>query len=219
MVEIKTTIIQTPQMKALFSVAPNQYRRATQIWLKNEQTLFIGSRFRRGKVQRDLLGKKVSGTSYNWRQTVGNFFKGYVDETGGGMRLIMGANLKGKSGDIQESIAKMMESSYTQTSNENFLIPIYQNGVGLYYPRKLALRDFRDMLAEHKLFTVRHAGRIDFISNETRKIMFISTKTIHVAQQYNFTEKWEERLPGVIARGQKTIDRETENIAKGKYNV
>jgi hypothetical protein len=218
MIEIRTKVFQSPELQRLFEAAPNQYRRALSIWLTNEKVLFIGGRFRKGIVSRALIDKKISGTSEPWNYRTANFFKGFVDETGGGLKLVMGTNLKEKGG-LQESIAKMMEGPYTQSSSKNVLIPIFQNGVEFKTPRKLMLRDFREMLADHKLFTVRCGGRIDFISNETRKVMFVSTKSIHVPQQYDFVGAWNGRIPAAIVRGQKTIDRETERIAKGTYHV
>jgi hypothetical protein len=218
MIEVTTKVFQSPELQRLFVVAPNQYVSALKKWLNNEKILFIGGRFRKGITSRDLLNKKVSGTNTPWDYRVANFFKGFIDDTGGGLKLVMGANLRGKSGGIQESIAKMMESGYTQTSSDNVLIPLYKNGVDFKLPRKLMLREFQEMLKAHKLFTVRSAGRIDFISNDTRKIMYISTRSITVPPQYNFVEKWNGRIPAATVRGQEAIDKETDKLSKGIYN-
>ncbi|MDD5363402.1 MAG: hypothetical protein PHN88_14845 [Ignavibacteria bacterium] len=218
MIDVKTKVFQSPELQRLFAVAPNQYNRALKIWLTNEKVLFVGGRFRKGVVSRDLMRKKIFGTSESWNYRVSNFFRGFVDETGGGLKLVMGANLRGKGG-IQESIAKMANGSYTQTSGSNVVIPIFQNGVEFKTPRKLILRDFKEMLKEHKLFIIQKAGRISYVDRETGMVKYVSVKRISVPQQYNFVDKWNGRIPAALVRGQKTIDRETERIAKGVSRV
>jgi hypothetical protein len=217
MMELRTKVLGARDLRVLFAVAPNIYNKVLLIWLIREKSTFVGSKGRPGVFSRSLTKKKISGSNENWNYRIGNFFKGYVDQRGGSLSLTMGANLKEHSGGMVESIAKM-EEGYKQTSSKNMLMPIAGN-MPFQRPRKLMLKEFQDMLANHRIIVLRKNGHISFMDNVTYKVLFVSTRAINVPKQFGFISAWESRLAAITNRGQLAVDKETDKIARGVYSV
>jgi hypothetical protein len=204
-------VFTNPEYKFLFALAPEQYRKAVLGWLIRERGLFVGDKKKDGSFTRKILAKKLSHGDGHWSKQVAKTFKGYIlgEKSAQGMTLRMGVNLSGTS-KFAQSIAKM-EDGYTQSTNKNMLVPF-----DVTSPRKLALVKFKEMFAEKKLGIIRSAGRIFYYDRAGGEIMFMSTKRITVPDQFDFIPAWESRLPSVVERGQKGIDKATEKISNGK---
>jgi hypothetical protein len=215
MMEIKTNVFQNAECRVMFAIAPESYRRGLLGWLIRERGLFVGDKKHDGSFTRSMLRKKVSGASgATWDRRIAKTFKGYIDNemSLAGMSLKMGVNLRNPK-PFAQSIAKM-EEGYTESTTKPMIVPILDNQQ-LRRPRKLMLREFKELRARNMVYTVERAGRLYYIDRDTREALFVAVKSIKVPKQFDFIKSWAFRIPAALVRGQKAVDKQTEKIAKG----
>jgi hypothetical protein len=218
MMEIKTTLTGVqPINHMLMSMAPAEYLKGLVGWLVSERGKFTGDRKRDGSFRRTLARKNLSGRSGKWSPNVYRQFKGYItgENKIQNLKLDMGVAINHPS-PFTEGIAQM-EEGFSRTSSNWMILPIYEN---------LSQRfSITGKFAQHKKFKeMLNAGQLEIISKKGRlyyfeagspgRLLWVGAHNITVKDQFDFYDAWEKQIPGVIDRGQKIIDRQTEKIAK-----
>jgi hypothetical protein len=218
MMEVTVKVFDQADLKVMFRIAPEQYRKTLIGWMIREKGFFVGDKKGKdGVFTRKMMAKDLSNNKGKWAYNVAKSFKGYVNNTNNihGMTLRMGVNLSGKS-MFGQQIAKMQDGYKQNVVGNWMIIPNYEE-MFFARPRKKAMEMFHDLVNNQKLFIVAHAGKIYYIDKASNELMFTGVKNITVPKQFNFMEDWESRQPQVIDRGMKAIDKTTNELAQGKF--
>lgn len=189
--------------------SPEQYRRAIFAWLGRERKSFVGNGKSDGAFRKKLL-KKKSVKGGTWDTKVVRLFKGRIDNSKTiGMKLHMGLLYQN-----QRKIHQILESlseSHTISSSGYMIIPVAKNLYGSFKPMGL----FRIKMDRKELGVVRSGSELLFFDRVNKKeLLFVGTKTAKIRQQFHFERDWEKRLPAVLERYKKAIDKATEKVSK-----
>jgi len=218
MMEIQTKVFEDRTLRFLFTQAPEMYRKTILGWLIKERGSFVGDKNRLGSFTRSIMSKRRARGDGTWSARVAKAFKGYIANENQieGMTLTMGIGLRHGSG-FTEAIAKM-EEGYSQHTSRYMILPNY-SGLRDAFIAKNPYRAFQEMMDEEKLEIINKSGRLYFFEKgEGGRLLFFGTKSITVPKQIKFTEAWENKLPGVLRRGEKVVEAATEKLASGAYS-
>ena len=68
---------------------------------------------------------------------------------------------------------------------------------------------------------VRKGGKIFYFDSQESagsvgSLLFVGVKRVKVKKQFDFEGDWDRRIPKVLNRGQKNVDRATKEVDRGK---
>lgn len=135
------------------------------------------------------------------------------------MKMIMGAGTRGEEdSNFVKGLRVLGSGGYISSSNF-MIVPIYKNFTG---SKAEPHNKFKGMVERDELVYIRTGGqviyadkqKIDNGANIFEATMFVGVKRIKVPRQFDFEGDWNIRLPAVISRGQKMVDRTTQRIEK-----
>ena len=184
--------------------APKLYQNAILGWLLKERNSFVGDKRKDGAFRKKLLRKKTL-TGKTWEPKVVRIFKGWIN--GGhkiGMTLEMGfpTTRKRKIHKIMESLTKR----HTITSSKYMPIPVYKNIPGQGSASKLFHRKAR---AEEFTMIFKGGKILYFDKVGSKELLFVGTKKVKVKKKFDFQKDWNRRIPAVMRRYEKAINRAT----------
>ena len=210
-----------PVQRALHA-APDTFRKSILGWLLAERRAFVGGRTRGGSIRDGVFRKKLQrkktlkGTSGWAPKVTRGAFKGYV--AGGGdinkMRLTMGSDLKDRKTPFLEGIKNMGSGASIRTSKQ-MVLPVYKNLPN----KKQTYKQFRSLMSAGRLYPVQQGAKtlyFDTFGDESTAqgdtLKFVGVRQINVGKQFDFEGDWNKRIPKVILRGQKKVDRTVDRI-------
>ena len=227
--QIKGRVIGDRKLRVALATAPGKYRTGLFSWLMGERKKFVGDKGADG-VFRKKLRRKISKRGKPWELRIIRNFKGYISGENqiDSMRLTMG--LPDSKKKIFEGL-RMLGTGGTITSSKFMIVPIWENlrKIGI---TGAAHRHFKEMMSHRfgrgpgrgglkQLLYVREGGRMYFFDADQPGVgdglLYIGVKRVVVKRQFNFEGDWDRRIPKVLIRGQKRVDRTTKQIEKGSY--
>jgi len=210
--------------------APKAIHNGVAKWLFAERNKYVGNRKRNktGVFTRAMLKRQHStrrgGT---WSPSAALMFKGFmkyeINPEAYNLTLKMGLLSKKKSGFVEGM--RQMQDGYTRSSSKFMPVPVYQNLQAIGYDRSY-YATFKYLMDSDQLVMVRQKGYALYIHKPTIEsggdmydaTMFVGYRRISVKpQKFKFEEKWEKRMPAVMNRGRKTMDRTITRLMKKGY--
>ena len=207
----------------MLTEAPERFRRTLLKWLLQERDSFVGNKKKDGVFRRKLM-RRTSSRGWPWEARVARVFRGEVenDRQINDMRLHMGAGLKGERPFVRG--LRTIAYGGTITSPVFMPIPIY----GHLKSKAAAYRQFRQMNEADQLVAIRTGGKVLWVDKEKieqgadvhQAALFVGVKRIDIKPHFNFDQDWANRVPQVVNRGQKALDRATKRAERsGEYNA
>lgn len=224
---INTTLTGDVGVRAMFAVAPEQYRRSLLHWMIIERRRFVGDKKRDGSFRKSILNKKLAGRSGNWPLNIARGFKGYItgERDLSTMKMEMGYGIH-KATPFKEGIAQMEETHTVSMKDDFLIVPIWENIKQRYgtvenqHKKFLSLLQGSEADANFGLEMIRKRGMMFFFDKRSAygggesKLLWIGVRQARVKKQLNFYGSWGRIVPSALNRGQDFIDRTTERLAR-----
>lgn len=212
------------KISKMIGFAPEKFRETVKKWLYRERDSFVGNndpKRRKDGAFRKKLQRKISNRGIPWEQRVTRVFRGRLEgeKSLDTMKLIMGAGTRDwRDSDFVKGL-RVLGSGGSISSSNFMIVPIYKNFRGT---RAEPHNKFKGMLSRDALVYIRVGGQVLYVDKQMIEqgsdiygaTMFIGTHRIKVPKQFDFEGDWNARIPSVMSRGQKMIDKTTQRIEK-----
>lgn len=210
-VNIRGSITGDDNVKKMLFSAPEEYEKTIEKQLFKERRSFVGDSSKDGIFRKKLL-KKTNSKGGTWSKGIVKLFKGYVTKGKNiNMTLEMGL-ISTREHKIHKILESLQDTHYIQ-SNKFMPIPVYKNIGYVNSPYKL----FKRKIYSKELTLIFKRNKILYFDKTGSKdLLFVGKKRIKVKKQFNFINDWNKRLPKVIDRYKKAIDKTTLKLEK-KY--
>lgn len=202
------------KLKYLFKIAPETFRRQSELWLWREKVAFVGSSKKDGKFTKELLNKPRKYRSGNYSRFVARSFTGVIDNKTNlnAMRLRMGIvrdNQK-KSLPYLESLG--FGGISTPKSKSWLMVPNYKNLADLGYKHEAMGKLLANLY--DRVNPVLHNGKL-LVFDENKKLLFTGVKSRQMQRQFNFDASWNKRTASVVKHGNTMIERTVRSLERG----
>jgi len=226
----------TKELGRAMDTAPLLFRGMATAQLKRERNSFVGKRGADGIFTRKIMRKKLSGDreSGTWSRKVAKLFRGKVS-VGNAARaedIKLGMGLFHRSDKDIFKALELFQTGGTVTSSGLMIIPAYYNLNRIGVKVKTGSAPFggshsgnalNTMIKANNIVTIRRGGRVLFYNKtmldagKPYSVMFFGVKRVTVKKQFDFIADWSRRIPKVVNRLQKSMDRGVQKFNKMRH--
>lgn len=208
-INIEGKLVGQERLIRMINRAPGIYIRSIKTWLLRESAMFVGNSKRDGAFRKKLM-KKRTLKGNTWSPKVVKLFKGKLsNEDKIEMKMTMGLLYTNKR-KIHEILEYLSEGGRV-TNNSYMPVPVYRNLDGISKPYGL----YKRLKAKDELTVIYKNDRAYYFDKKSHgKLLFVGSKNVYIKSQFNFYAEWEKRVPAVLERSKKAIDRATIKVEK-----
>lgn len=207
-------ILDNKEVKKMLKYAPSTFQKESRKWLYREGRSFIGDRKKDGLIRKSLKKRKtVSGKE--WKENFINTIRFRIHKGRGLNNKLEAGLLYTNKKKVHEIIEKLAEGGFIN-SEKYMIVPHYD--IMKKYNKPIALFHKKARRNEFSFFFKRN--RIYYTDNKTGQLMFVGMKRIRIkkVRQLDIDKKWNSRLPKMLLRGYKMLDRTCKKVEKKRLS-
>lgn len=237
------TVYGSKELHQMLLTAPKAILNGAEHWMWKERKLFVGNKGSTGTFRRSLKRKKKKYSSGTWSGAIGQAFTGSVKNRGNsrGMYLEMGVidkwrkripyvDILAKGGTVRPKSGKWM------------LIPNYKNlrdsgvrgRIGSSSGSKMNWTRWRKQNQGSLMAPFVHNGKLYIFAKGTsgspdskyrrmglfnKRPLFIGVKKATIKKQFDFVKAFDRRIPGMVKRFDKRINKVIDKLNSGKTGL
>lgn len=232
--EIKGALAGRDEVKAMINAAPEVFIRYLRRSLNNAAVYFIGRKKGARPKRGQFTGKGSRAKSREWKQKfvdpakhgliraqlhnkrtgIGKAYSDKFLNTAFNYRIENSdrIEMKLRAGTLYtekkkvHEIIEFLEQGGTIHSSKYMPVPIYENISSKPAGFKGYQGIFKFLLKNKRLSQMFKNGRVYYVDKTTGKLLFVGTKSISVAKQFEFYGKWNEAQSKIISDLHVSID-------------
>jgi hypothetical protein len=231
---MQVTVLNERRLQIALASAPKVFTREVAHWLWKERKTFIGNKTYMGSFRQSLLRKKRKSYDGTWNKGLAMAFVGFPSgmNTLGTMEMHLGLSDKWrKKIPYIEELAKGY--SVSPKSKKWLVIPFYKSmrgiqrsgrygGTAMGVAKNTWSKYLSQKFEDKAIKVVPYHGKVLFFGTDKagsmkNKLMFVGVKHVKIKKQFDFLAACRRRIPGIIRRAAKTVDKTVAKLEKGFY--